>query len=158
MNAPQNRRKTGGPVPNGGATRFRPGQSGNPGGRPKSAPLSHACRELLAALIPEDPQHRTYAEAIAQTLAQKAIAGDVRAAQEITDRAEGRARQSVEFQDVTLRDAFEKMSGEELETYAREGKLPEWFPVSEQNGRRMNGYTLQIFPSAPSNREPRPAC
>jgi hypothetical protein len=42
------------------------------GGRPKSAPLSHACRELLAAPVPDDPEGRTYAEAIAEKLAQKA--------------------------------------------------------------------------------------
>ena len=102
--------------------------SPNPGGRPKTAPFAHACRELLAAPLPDDPEGRTYAEAIAQTLAKKALAGDIRAAQEIADRAEGRARQSVEIQSAKLRDAFERMSREELEAYAREGALPAWFP------------------------------
>jgi hypothetical protein len=48
---PENRRKTGESVPGGEATRWKPGQSGNPGGRPKTADLSHACREL----IPDSP-------------------------------------------------------------------------------------------------------
>ena len=78
-------------------TPWQPGQSGNPGGRPKTAPLSHACRELLARPVPDDPEGRTYAEVIAEMLGKKAIEGDIRAAQEIADRAEGRARQSVEI-------------------------------------------------------------
>src|SRR6516164_65411 len=128
---PQNRHKTGfrGPSPDvGKTTQFKPGNRANPGGRPKTAPLSQACRELLAALVPNDPEGRTYAQAIAETLAQKALAGDIRAAQEIADRAEGRARQSVEIQSAEVREAFERMSREELDAYAREGKLPAWFP------------------------------
>ena len=94
--------------------------SGNPGGRPKMAPLAHACRELLAASVPDDPEGRTYAEAIAKTLAQKALAGDIRAAQELADRAEGKARQSIEIENTALREAFDRMTREELEDYARE--------------------------------------
>ena len=82
-------------------------------------------------------QGRTYAQAIAQTLADKAVAGDIRAAQEIADRAEGRSRQSVEISLTSFSDAFDRMSREELETYAREGKLPEWFP------RETNNETIQ---------------
>jgi hypothetical protein len=47
------------------------GVSGNPGGRPKATPLSHACRELLVQPVPDDPARRTYADAIAQMLAEK---------------------------------------------------------------------------------------
>jgi hypothetical protein len=97
------------------------------------AHLSHACRDLLAAPVPDDREGRTYAEAIAAKLAEKALAGDIRAAQEIADRAEGRARQSIEIQNIAVREAFERMSGEELDAYAREGKLPAWFPRSDQN-------------------------
>lgn len=127
--APENRRETGAKtVPNGEATRFQPGQSGNPGGRPKMAPLSNACRELLASPVPDDSQGRTYAQAIAEALGKRALSGDIRAAQELADRAEGRARQSIEIENTTLREAFERMSREELDAYAREGKLPAWFP------------------------------
>ena len=31
---------------------------------------------------------------------------------------------------VNLQELFERMSREELEAYARDGKLPEWFPQS----------------------------
>ena len=125
---PENRRKTGAKVPNGEATQFKPGQSGNPGGRPKTAALSNACRDLLAQPMPGDAENRTYAQVIARMLAEKAVGGDIQAARELADRAEGRPRQSVEVEDVALRDAFGRMGREELEAYAREGKLPAWFP------------------------------
>ena len=80
---PENRRKTG--VPCGEATRWKPGQSGNPGGRPKRTPLSDACREVLALPVPGDSEGRTYAQKIAAMLANKAGEGDIRAAQELGD-------------------------------------------------------------------------
>jgi hypothetical protein len=125
--SPENRRKTEGSVRNSEATRWKPGQSGNPGGRPKTAPLSQACRELLAAPVPDDAKRRTYAEAIAESLAEKALEGDIRAAQELGDRAEGRARQSIEIQNTALAEAFDRMTRDELDAYARDGKLPDWF-------------------------------
>src|SRR5262249_6835801 len=75
------------------AHRFKPGQSGNPGGRPRTAKLSEACRAKLASAIPGDPESRSYAEAIADKLAQLALKGDIRAAQELADRAQGRPSQ-----------------------------------------------------------------
>ena len=104
------------------------GVSGNPSGRPHKTPLTDACREVLAEPIPNDARGRTYAQGIAEMLAQKALAGDIRAAQEIADRAEGKARQSIEIQNAELREAFERMSGEELLAYATSGKVPSWFP------------------------------
>jgi hypothetical protein len=136
---PENRRKTGKTIQGGEATRFKPGQSGNPGGRPKTAPLSQACRELLARPVPDDVKGRTYAEAIAESLAEKALEGDIRAAQELGDRAEGRARQSIEVQNTALAEAFERMTSEELEVYAREGKLPSWFSCASE----VNGESIQ---------------
>ena len=108
--------------------RWKPGQSGNPGGRPKGAPLSQACRALLGQPVPGDPEGRTYAQLIAQTLAEKALRGDIRAAQELADRAEGRARQSIEIEHSSLREAFERMDREELQAYAVSGELPDWWP------------------------------
>jgi Family of unknown function (DUF5681) len=110
---------------------FQPGQSGNPSGRPKRTPLSDACREVLALPVPNDPQGRTYAQKIAATLADKAAEGDVRAGQELADRAEGKARQSIEIENTRLREAFDRMSREEMEAYAVSGVLPEWFSNDE---------------------------
>jgi hypothetical protein len=118
---------------------FPKGKSGNPGGRPKRTPLADACREVLALPVPGDSEGRTYAEKIAATLAEKAAKGDIRAAAELADRAEGKPRQSVEIENTTLRQAFERMSAVELETYAVSGKLPGWFPHQE----RATNETIQ---------------
>ena len=118
---PENGRKTGEKVPDSKGTQFKPGQSGNPGGRPKVAPHSNACRDILSKPVPADTENRTYAQVIAQTLADRAIGGDLHAAREIADRAEGRPRQSLEIENSELREAFDRMNREELEAYASEG-------------------------------------
>jgi hypothetical protein len=67
---------------------FKPGQSGNPSGRPKLLGESYKAR--LAQLVPNDPEGRTYAEMIAGTMVDKAIMfGDVPAAKEIRTATEG---------------------------------------------------------------------
>ena len=139
MKHPENRRKTGGVnlVAGSEATRWKPGQSGNPGGRPKMSRLSQACRDVLSQPFPGDAEGRTYAEKIARVLAEKAAAGDIRAAQEIADRAEGRARQAIEIEHTRLREAFERMNREELEAYAVSGQLPEWFPREGNDGEAI---------------------
>lgn len=124
---PQN----GKPVRGDEATRWKPGQSGNPGGRPKRTPLADACREVLSEKVPGDANDRTNARAIAEKLVAMAIAGDIRAIQEVGDRGEGRARQSIEIEHIRLREAFDRMNSEELEAYAHDGVLPGWFPKDE---------------------------
>jgi len=93
--SPENRRQTAGAnLARGEAHRWKPGQSGNPGGRPRTAKLSEACRAKLASTIPGDSTGRTYAKAIADELARRALKGDIRAAEELANRAEGRPGQS----------------------------------------------------------------
>ena len=75
------------------------GERGNPGGRsPSAAALTHAYRDKLDTVCLDDPKHRTYAELIADKMVELALAGNVQAASEITDRVEGKARQSVNVQ------------------------------------------------------------
>ncbi len=98
---PHNRRATGrfrkgNPI--GKATRFPPGVSGNPGGRPKLKVVSEAARALLASTVPGDKYGRTFAEAIVLALGLQAVEGNISAASELTDRAEGRARQAMDIQ------------------------------------------------------------
>jgi hypothetical protein len=81
--------------------------------------------------VPGDTRDRTYAQAIAERLAAKAVDGDIRAAQELADRAEGKARQTLQIENTALKQAFERMSDAELDDYARDGKLPIWFRQSE---------------------------
>jgi hypothetical protein len=69
--------------------------SPNPKGRPKSITLSEALRIKLAQTIPG--QEETYAERIALILAESALNGSVRAASEIADRTEGRAKVRVDM-------------------------------------------------------------
>ena len=105
--------------------KFKPGQSGNPGGRPKSRRISAALRELLAA---------GDADKIASVLIRLAKKGSVTAAREIADRTEGKPRQS---HDVTLdkeqRDPAQRV--EELLARAIERqKASEDEPISPQLG------------------------
>jgi Family of unknown function (DUF5681) len=113
---------------NGKPYRWKKGQSGNPSGRPKSKILSDAYRRKLGEPVPNDPEGRTWAELIAEAQVRDAVRGNVQAAREIADRTDGRARQAIEFEDTTMAKAFERMTTDELEAYARHGTLPAWFP------------------------------
>lgn len=104
---------------------FQPGQSGNPNGRPKS--ISDALRRALKQVDPQDPAGRTLAEIIAAQLIHLATKGRggnirIRAIQEITDRVEGKPRQSVE---VTVpqseRERYESMIAGYLESAQEQG-------------------------------------
>ena len=77
-------------------TRWKPGQSGNPKGRPKSVTLSEALRLELAKAHPQGDGEQTYAEAIAAILCQTAAQGNILAAKEIADRTEGKPKQSLD--------------------------------------------------------------
>lgn len=80
----------------GESTRFKPGVSPNPGGRPSYAALSAAYRQRLAdpldtrtarALKLHDGA--TVAQAIATVVINAALAGDIQAAREVCNRCEG---------------------------------------------------------------------
>jgi len=109
----------------GTATRYRKGQRGNPGGRPKSRILSEALRSRLAETKQDDPEGRTYAEIVAANLIEIACSegpGAVHAANEIADRIEGRPRQSIEVADITAE--IRNKSDEELEFYLAHSRWP----------------------------------
>ncbi len=71
--------------------RFKPGRSGNPGGRAKNKLLSQAYRELLEQVDPKTG--KTVAQLIAEKIIEKALKGDLAALKEITDRTEGKSVQ-----------------------------------------------------------------
>lgn len=86
------------------ATSFRPGESGNPKGRPKSITLSEALRIELAKVKPEGDGEQTNAEAIAEMLCRQAAThNNIMAAKEIADRTEGKPRQTLDV-DMSLFD------------------------------------------------------
>jgi hypothetical protein len=78
---------------------FQPGQSGNPGGRPKNTPYTDAHRKIAETPIKDIAIKPTDTVAVAQAkrLALKGYKGDVRSAQECANRTEGRVTQSVEL-------------------------------------------------------------
>jgi Family of unknown function (DUF5681) len=89
------------------ATRFLPGQSGNPTGRPKSKPITDRYREALEVLLPEDVRKKlmlkkgaTMGDAIARKMAVRAVNGvrAVDAAREMREAIEGRAPQALRIQ------------------------------------------------------------
>jgi hypothetical protein len=90
---------------------FKPGKSGNPGGRPKTKSLSKAYRQQLESICPTDAQARTWAEVIAERTAVAAAKGNVQAAVELADRVEGKVRLAL----AEVDDEFAEMSVEELE-------------------------------------------
>ena len=72
-------------------TRFKPGQSGNPNGRPKSKPFADALRAALKAAGDDSKTLET----VAQALVTKANTGDVAAIKEIADRLDGKVPQGL---------------------------------------------------------------
>jgi hypothetical protein len=123
--APENRgANRGGSPPE--AHRFKPGQSGNPGGRPKKKPVTKAYEALAEKKIPEKIRAllvhsgfdgETWAEAWAFGTSVKAAKGDTSALKEITDRLEGKAEQSLKISDgldvtTAIREAHRRAEGQ----------------------------------------------
>src|SRR5215469_6469480 len=109
----------------GAATRYRKGQSGNPGGRPRSRLLSETLRNRLAEIKADDPEKRSWAEIIASNLVELAASKSpsaVAAANEVCDRIEGRPRQSIEVGDITAE--IRNKSDEELQFYLDNSRWP----------------------------------
>jgi Family of unknown function (DUF5681) len=80
-------RKPGNPTGKGG---FKKGQSGNPGGRPKSKPFKEALEAVLKAAGPDADLL-----AIARALCGQGLAGSVQGIREIADRLDGKVPQAI---------------------------------------------------------------
>lgn len=81
---------------------WKPGQSGNPSGRPKRQPISDAYRKIADKPFHEKTKARkqrnaTFAEHAAHQQFLRAIDGDTRAITEIREAIEGKATQRIEL-------------------------------------------------------------
>ncbi|HEY1649537.1 MAG TPA: DUF5681 domain-containing protein [Terracidiphilus sp.] len=91
MDAPENTHDNRRLHPEMKAKMWKPGQTGNPGGRPKKKLITEALENLLSEIDPHDKKKRTYARRIAQAMVDQVIKkGSVAAASEIADRVEGK--------------------------------------------------------------------
>lgn len=80
---------SGNPNPDPVSGRWKPGQSGNPKGRPPKKPFTEALERIWAKL-----SHAEHEE-IAMPLVKKAAGGDISAVKEMVDRLEGRVPNSI---------------------------------------------------------------
>jgi hypothetical protein len=74
---------------------WKKGQSGNPGGRPKKIP--EITRLLADVLGEENKEGISIAEQILKAVRNKALEGDIRAFEVLFDRAYGKAKTNIEF-------------------------------------------------------------
>lgn len=97
---------------------FKPGQSGNPGGRPKKQPITDYLIDQLDQPVPEAMKaklppifvevygtHATFGQVLAFQLVTQGLRGDMQAAKEILDRVEGKVTKKLEHSGrMTLED------------------------------------------------------
>jgi hypothetical protein len=76
---------------------WKPGQSGNPGGRPKKRPVS----EELASLLGENDGAAS--KALAKVLLREALKGDIAFVRELLNRIEGKVPDKVEVKENEAR-------------------------------------------------------
>src|ERR1035438_284477 len=72
-------------------TRWKPGQSGNPRGRPKKDTIVDVLRELVNSECSTDSERRSYAELLMKTLVHLGMKGSLGAIREICNRLVGQS-------------------------------------------------------------------
>lgn len=131
--------------------RYRPRDSspacrGTPlaGRRPGAYPRRSARRSKSRSLT--DPQGRTYAQVIAEKLVEQAAAGDLAAAREVADRAEGRPSQALQIGVGIHRAIFEEHPPDETREQWLE-RMGIFVPVLERLCSRKNKGPLATTPA-----------
>ena len=81
-------------------TRWKPGQSGNPKGRPKKADcLTSLLKEEIERIDPEDAEGRTHKQLIVLATMTLAKRGNATALKEVWERMDGKTANKLEIQD-----------------------------------------------------------
>jgi hypothetical protein len=75
-------------MPPGAHPPWRPGESGNPKGRPRKKTFTELAREVLNEVAPNGPENQTYLERILRKLIAQALGGNIRASELILSRAD----------------------------------------------------------------------
>ncbi|MDA2928732.1 DUF5681 domain-containing protein [Acidobacteria bacterium AH-259-O06] len=77
-------------------SRWKPGLSGNPKGRPKKSEcLTSILKEEIAKIDPEDRKKRTWVELVAIATIKLAIKGNATALKEVWERMDGKVKQDL---------------------------------------------------------------
>jgi hypothetical protein len=77
------------------ALKWKPGQSGNPSGRPKGSGLLGTLRKTIEKTCPADKKKRTWKELVVMATIQHAIKGNPAALREVWERLEGKLTQPI---------------------------------------------------------------
>jgi hypothetical protein len=90
-------------------SQFKPGQSGNPGGRPKQT-VSSRLRELLEEpKLKRGKRGKTLRDQVAETIIRQALFADHRFTETLLDRTEGKVPQAIQLPTQDLESAREKL-------------------------------------------------
>ena len=96
---------------------FKKGQSGNPGGRPKTKAFADAIR----IAVNEAQGNRTKLRAIADTLVEKAVEGEMWAIREVADRLDGKPQIATQIDIEPRERRHQEMTDEELMEIINQG-------------------------------------
>jgi hypothetical protein len=123
--------------------RWRKGQSGNPGGRPKGQSITAALREALQ----REHNGRTVAQHLADQIIKEALRGKFPFAKEVLDRADGKVTDNhdVNISGVPPADSVLRLTDEQKVVYAIElNRLDLLSPRLQEEARKrmsMQGGT-----------------
>ena len=106
-------------------TRWKPGQSGNPGGRPKGESLTAKMRRVLE----QEHNGRLIADLVAERIVREALAGKFPFAKELLERVEGKVVDKQEIKaKVHWREAIKDMTEDEFVELAVEHNMIDKLP------------------------------
>jgi len=107
------------------AAQWKPGQSGNPGGRPKKKPVTDAYARLMS--------NPAEADKMARALLDQALAGNVQAAKELREGIEGKAMQAIRMDGELGLTSMEERKQRMVELLRKAASRIESSPIGDQS-------------------------